>query len=409
MFDLGLWIEIFQSMNKNRTRSILSGFTVAFAILLFTVLIGIANGLGNTFQEGFADDAINAIFINSGRTTKAYNGLQAGRRIQFRNEDFNYINEEFNDKIQYSSVRIYKNINASYKGEKNNYSVRAVNPDHQFLEKSIIEEGRYISQLDIKNKSKFIAIGKLVEEDLFSKKSALGEYVNLSGIQYKVIGVFSDEGNDNEERIIYMPATTAQLLYGNNDYIDQINLGYNPDLSVDQAISFSNTLTKRLKDRFSIAPTDQSAIRVFNMASQNKAVSQFNGAIKMIILVIGLGTLIAGIVGISNIMIFIVKERTKEIGIRKALGAQPSKIVSLILIESIFITTIAGYLGLVVGIGILKWANPILEDYFIKEAGVNTNIVVTATIILILAGTLAGYLPAKRASKIKPIVALRND
>ena len=409
MFDLGLWIEIFQSMNKNRTRSILSGFTVAFAILLFTVLIGIANGLGNTFQEGFADDAINAIFINSGRTTKAYNGLQAGRRIQFRNEDFNYINEEFNDKIQYSSVRIYKNVNASYKGEKNNYSVRAVNPDHQFLEKSIIEEGRYISQLDIKNKSKFIAIGKLVEEDLFSKKSALGEYVNLSGIQYKVIGVFSDDGNDNEERIIYMPATTAQLLYGNNDYVDQINLGYNPDLSVDQAISFSNTLTKRLKDRFSIAPTDQSAIRVFNMASQNKAVSQFNGAIKMIILVIGLGTLIAGIVGISNIMIFIVKERTKEIGIRKALGAQPSKIVSLILIESIFITTIAGYLGLVAGIGILKWANPILEDYFIKEAGVNTNIVVTATIILILAGTLAGYLPAKRASKIKPIVALRND
>jgi len=409
MFDLGLWIEIFQSMNKNRTRSILSGFTVAFAILLFTVLIGIANGLGNTFQEGFADDAINAIFINSGRTTKAYNGLQAGRRIQFRNEDFNYINEEFNDKIQYSSVRIYKNVNASYKGEKNNYSVRAVNPDHQFLEKSIIEEGRYISQLDIKNKSKVIAIGKLVEEDLFSKKSALGEYVNLSGIQYKVIGVFSDDGNDNEERIIYMPATTAQLLYGNNDYVDQINLGYNPDLSVDQAISFSNTLTKRLKDRFSVAPTDQSAIRVFNMASQNKAVSQFNGAIKMIILVIGLGTLIAGIVGISNIMIFIVKERTKEIGIRKALGAQPSKIVSLILIESIFITTIAGYLGLVAGIGILKWANPILEDYFIKEAGVNTNIVVTATIILILAGTLAGYLPAKRASKIKPIVALRND
>ena len=405
MFDLGLWIEIFQSMNKNRTRSILSGFTVAFAILLFTILIGISNGLGNTFQEGFADDAINAIFINSGRTTKAHDGLQAGRRIQFKNEDFDYINDEFEDKIQYSSVRIYKNVNASYKGEKNNYSVRAVNPDHQFLEKSLIEEGRYISQLDIKNKSKVIAIGELVEEDLFFKKSALGEYINLSGIQYKVIGVFSDEGNDNEERIIYMPVTTAQLLYGNNDYVDQINLGYNPELSVDQAISFSNTLTKRLKDRFSIAPTDQSAIRVFNMASQNK----FNFALKMIIFIVGLGTLIAGIVGISNIMIFIVKERTKEIGIRKALGAQPSKIVSLILIESIFITAIGGYIGLLLGIGILEWANPILEENFIKEAGVSTNIVVTATIILVLAGTLAGYLPAKRASKIKPIVALRND
>jgi len=409
MFDLDLWREIFQSMNKNRTRTLLSGFTVAFAILLFTILIGIANGLGNTFQEGFADDAINAIFINTGRTTKAYDGLQAGRRIQLKNEDFDYINEEYKDKIQYSTVRIFKNVNASYKGEKNNYSVRAVNPDHQFLEKSIMKDGRYISQLDMQNKSKFIVIGRLVEEDLFSKQSALGEYINLSGIQYKVVGVFKDEGNDNEERIIYMPASTAQLLYGNNDYIDQINLGYNPELSVDEAIAFSNKLTKRLKDRFSVAPTDQSAVRVFNMASQNKAVSQFQFALGLIIIVIGLGTLIAGIVGISNIMIFIVKERTKEIGIRKALGAPPRKIVSLILIESIFITAIAGYLGLVSGVAILEWANPILEDYFIKEAGVSTNIVVSATIVLVLAGSFAGYLPAKKASRIKPIVALRND
>jgi len=410
MFDLDLWREIFQSMNKNRTRSILSGFTVAFAILLFTILIGIANGLGNTFQEGFADDAINAIFIRSGRTTKAYDGLQAGRRIQYKNADFDYINEEYKDKIQYSTVRIFRNVSASYKGEKNNYSVRAVNPDHQFLEKSLMKEGRYISPLDMKNKSKSIVIGRLVEDDLFSsKESALGAYINLSGIQYKVVGVFTDEGNDNEERIIYMPASTSQLLYGNNDYIDEMNLAYNPDLSIDEAIAFSNKLTKRLKDRFSVAPTDQSAIRVFNMASQNKAITQFNGALGMIILVIGLGTLIAGIVGISNIMIFIVKERTKEIGIRKALGAPPRKIVSLILLESILITAITGYLGLVLGVAILKWANPILADYFIKDAGVSTNIVVSATIVLVLAGTLAGYLPAKKASKIKPIVALRND
>ncbi len=409
MFDLDLWREIFQSMNKNRTRSILSGFTVAFAILLFTILIGIANGLGNTFQEGFADDAINAIFIRTGNTTKAYDGLQAGRRIQLKNEDFDFINEEYKDKIQYSTVRIFKNVNASYKGEKNNYSVRAVNPDHQFLEKSIMKDGRYISQLDLQNKSKFIVIGRLVEEDLFSKESALGEYINLSGIQYKVVGVFTDEGNDNEERIIYMPASTAQLLYGNNDYVDSITLGYNPDLSVDEAIAFSNKLTKRLKDRFSVAPTDQSAVRVFNMALQNKGVSQLQFGLGLIIIVIGLGTLIAGIVGISNIMIFIVKERTKEIGIRKALGAPPRKIVSLILLESIIITAITGYIGLVLGVAVLEWANPLLEDYFIKEAGVSKNIVITATIVLVLAGSLAGYLPAKKASKIKPIVALRND
>ena len=409
MFDLDLWREIFQSMNKNRTRSVLSGFTVSFAILLFTILIGIANGLKNTFKEGFADDAINAIFISSGRTTKAHDGLQAGRRIQFKNEDFEYINEEFDNKIQYSTVRIYKNLTASYKNEKDNYSVRAVHPDHQFLEKSLIKEGRYISQLDVQKKSKVIVIGRLVEEDLFNKESALGEYINLGGIQYKVVGVFKDEGNDNEERIIYMPFSTAQLLYGNNDYVDQINLGYSPNLSIDDAIVFGNKLTKRLKDRFSVAPTDQSAIRVFNMASQNKGVTQFNFVLGALIIFIGIGTLIAGVVGISNIMIFIVKERTKEIGIRKALGAAPRKIVGLVLIESILITAIGGYIGLMTGIGVLKWASPHLEVYFIKDAGVNTDIVISATIALIIAGTLAGYLPARKASKIKPIEALRND
>lgn len=409
MFSLDLWREIFQSINKNRIRAILSGFTVAFAILLFTILIGIANGLVNFFKQNFADDAVNAIYINSGTTTQAYEGLQAGRRIQFKNEDFDFVNDEFEKNIQYSSVRIYKNVDASYKNEKNNYSVSAVNPDLQFLENTRITKGRFISVQDIKNKTKVIAIGRLVEEDLFDKESALGNFINLSGIQYKVVGVFKDEGGDNEERIIYMPASTAQLLYGNNDYIDQMTLGYNPNLSLDQAIAFSNKLTKRLKSRFSVAPADQRAIRVYNRASQNKAFTQFTSFIKVLVLIIGLGTLIAGIVGISNIMIFVVKERTKEIGIRKALGAQPGKIVSLILLESVVITAIAGYIGLLVGVGVLKWARPFLEEYFIRDAGVNTNIIVSATIILILAGSLAGYLPARRASRIKPIVALRND
>ena len=409
MFDLDLWREIFQSMSKNKTRAILSGFTVAFAILLFTILIGITNGLSNTFAEAMGDDAINAIFVRTGRTTKAYKGNQAGKRIQLKNEDFDFINEKFRNKIQYSTVRIYKNLTATYKNEKDNYSVRAVHPDHQFLEKSILRQGRYVSQLDIQNKSKVVIIGQLVKEDLFKKEDPLGKYISLSGIQYKVVGVFGDEGNDNEERIIYMPATTAQLLYGNNDYVDQINLGYSPDLSIDEAIAFGNSLTKRLKDRFTVAPTDQSAIRVFNMASQNKGVTTFENALAGIVLVVGLGTLIAGIVGISNIMIFIVKERTKEIGIRKALGAPPRKIVGLILVESVFITALAGYLGLIAAVGVLNWARPHLEDYFITNAGVSMNIAVSATIVLVLAGVIAGYVPAKRASKIKPIVALRND
>ncbi len=409
MFDIDLWREIFQSINKNRTRSLLSGFTVAFAILLFAILFGLAKGLENTFAEAFNDDANNSIFIYSGMTTKANKGLQAGRRIQFKNEDFDYIKEEFSDKVQYITARIYRNVTATFRNEKNTYNVRAVHPDHQYLEMTLIKDGRYINQNDIDNSTKVVVIGRLVEEDLFLKTTALGKYINLNGIQYKVVGVFTDEGNDNEERIIYMPITTAQRIYGNNDYIDQINLTYNPEMDYDQAIGFGRTITEKMKDRFDVASSDQRAIRIQNMAEANKGVGQMTSALGIIILIIGFGTLIAGVVGISNIMIFIVKERTKEIGIRKALGATPKSIVSIILIESIIITAIAGYVGLLLGMGILEWAGPMLETYFIKDPSVKPSLIIGATITLILAGAIAGYLPAKKASKIKPIVALRDD
>ena len=409
MFDLDLWREIFQSINKNRTRSLLSGFTVAFAILLFAILFGLANGLENTFAEAFVDDANNSIFIQSGRTTKAHKGLQAGRRIQFKNEDYEYLKEDFGDKVQYITSRIYRNVTASFRNEKDNYSVRAVHPDHQYLEKTMMKEGRYINQLDIDNETKVVVIGRLVEEDLFLKTTALGKYINLSGIQFKIVGVFTDDGGDNEERLIYMPVSTAQRIYGNNDYVDQINLTYNPEMNYDEALSFGRLITNKMKERFDVADNDQRAIRVRNMAEGTKAVGQMTFALGIIILVIGFGTLIAGIVGISNIMIFIVKDRTKELGIRKALGASPRSIVSIILLESILITAIAGYVGLLMGVGVLKLAAPMLETYFIKDPGVSTTLIIGATITLIVAGGIAGYLPAKKASKIKPIVALRDD
>ena len=409
MFDIDLWREIFQSINKNRTRSLLSGFTVTFAILLFTILFGLANGLNNTFSETFVDEASNAIFIRTGKTSKAHKGLQAGRRIQLKNQDFVYIKKDFDSETEYIASKVFKNITASYKNKKNNYSLIAVNPDNQYVEKSKVYSGRYVNQLDIDNQTKVIVIGRLVEDELFSKTSALGENVNLSGISYKVVGVFSDDGGDDEERIIYMPLSTAQQIYGNNDYVDQINLTYNPDFDYDQAIDFGLDLEKKLKNRFNVATNDQRAIRIFNRAMQNKGIKQMTSVLGVLILIIGMGTLIAGVIGISNIMIFIVKERTKEIGIRKALGASPKSIVSIILIESILITTLAGYLGLLVGVGVLEWASPVLKTYFITDPSVSKSLVISATLTLIGAGTLAGYLPAKKASKIKPIVALRDD
>lgn len=409
MFDIDLWREIFQSINKNRTRSLLSGFTVAFAILLFTILFGLANGLNNTFSKAFVDDAANAVYIRSGRTTKANKGLQAGRRIQFKNQDYDYIKSDFDPSIEFITSRVYRNVLANYKNEKNSYSVRAVHPDNKYVEKTKVTRGRYINQRDMKMANKVIIIGDLVREDLFLSEDPIGKYLNLSGIMYKVVGTYIDDGGDDEERLIHMPLSTAQQLYGNNDYVDQINLTYNPQYNYDQAIDFSVALEKKLKERFTVAKSDQRAIRVFNMAMQNKGINQMTSVLGILILIIGMGTLIAGVVGISNIMIFIVKERTKEIGIRKALGASPKAIIAIILVESVVVTTIAGYVGLLVGVGVLEWAGPSLKSYFITDPSVSRSLVIAATITLIAAGTIAGYIPAKKASKIKPIVALRDD
>lgn len=409
MFDLDLWREIFQSINKNRTRSLLSGFTVAFAILLFTILFGIANGLQNTFKEAFGTDANNSIVIFPGKTTKAHKGLQVGRQIQFKNEDRTFILDEFGDKVQYITSKVNKSVSASFKGEKNNYEVRGVYPEYMFIENNKVKVGRYINQNDIQNRAKVVVIGRVVEDYLFFKEDAIGKYINLSGIQYKVVGVFTDDEGDSEESVIYMPISTTQFVYGNNDFVDLMHLTYNPEMNSDQALNFGTQLTKKLKERFSVAKSDQRAIRVHNMAQGTKAVDQMTMGLTVIILVIGFGTLIAGVVGISNIMIFIVKERTKEIGIRKALGASPKSIVSIILIEAILITAIAGYVGLLMGMGVLELVGPSLEEYFIKDPSVSSSLVIGATITLILAGAIAGYLPAKKASQIKPIVALRND
>ena len=409
MFDLDRWREIFQAISKNKLRTALSGFTIAFAILLFTLLFGVGNGLKHTFEEQFAGDSQNSIYINSGRTTKPYKGLQSGRGIQFRNDDSKFINEKFPDKIQYFSPNIQRSMQVIYKGEQNRYTVRAVYPDYQPLESAVVEDGRFLTYLDVERRSKVVAIGRLVEKDLFDNLSAVGKNLNIEGISYKVVGVFSDPGGDNDERFIYTPFSTFQGMYKPNDELDYIGMTFNPDLNVDQAIAFSNLLTKMLKEKHNVDPRDQGAIRVRNYAEGTKNVQAFMMVLNVIILFIGIGTLIAGIIGISNIMVYIVKERTKELGIRKALGATPKSIVGMIMMESIFVTALAGYSGLMIGVFTLKALGESLEKYFILNPSVETYVVVGATIVLVIAGTIAGYIPAKRAASIKPIVALNDE
>ena len=410
MFDLDRWREIFQSINKNKLRSVMSGFTVAFAILLFTLLFGIVSGLKNTFEGAFVDNAVNSMIVRVWKTTKPFKGLQSGRRIQLKNPDYEYLADKYDSKIDLMTARIFKNFSISYDNKQDNYSVTAVHPDHQFLEKTIIDEGRYINQLDINESSKVIVIGRLIKSDLFGEKLALGKRVNVGGISYKIIGIFSDDGGDNEERVAYIPVTTAQKLYGNNEYLNQIRIGYNQDLNLDEAIAFGNLIERDMRSKLDIHPDDQSALSVRNMAEGRKGVDVFMIALFFIVVFIGSGTLIAGIIGISNIMIFVIKERTKEFGIRKALGAKPSSIVGMVVQESVLITTIAGYLGLTLGTYILSLiGNSLEKDYFIKDPSVSQGLVIGATFVLIISGLIAALVPARKASQIKPVVALRAD
>lgn len=409
MFDRDLWREIFQSIQKNKLRSILSGFTISFAILIFTLLFGIANGLQNTFESFFVSNASNAITIRTGKTSKPYKGNQSGKKIQLSNADFEFLKKKNTSKIEYSSGRIYKNFRVSHHNEHRNYNIKAVHPEHQFIEKSSMTRGRFINTSDLHNARKVAVIGKKVSDDLLKNKFPIGKYIQMQGIAFKIVGVFEEADDDDENSVIYIPLHTAQNLYEKNNYLNEISLTYNPTMNYEEALDFGYLIKKQLQERLTVAPKDQRAIRIRNNAEGKKGIDQLMFVIGILILFIGFGTLTAGIVGISNIMVYIVKERTKELGIRKVLGASPRAIVSLILLEAISITSLAGYLGIFIGIGALNLIDDKLEAYFIQDPHVDTPIVVGAVIVLIIAGAIAGYVPAKRASQIKPIVALRTE
>jgi putative ABC transport system permease protein len=410
MFSRDTWREIFDTLRKNKLRSFLSGFTVALGILIFISLVGMTNGLMNTFDKFFSQDATNVLYFFPGKTTIPYKGYKSARRIEFENSDLADIKKNFPMFIDFVSPRIFRNNLVKYKEESNNYTTIGVDWGQQFAEKTIIMKGRYINVEDVKNKTKYAVIGRLVEEDLFGSMNSIGKYIDIGGSVFKVIGVFQDDGGDNEERQIYMPYTTRQLIEKNTDKIGQIVVGFKPELGYTGAMALEMNLEKFLKDKKFISPKDQNGIFIRNVAEALKQNQDFAGVLQIIAALVAFGTIIAGIIGISNIMVYVVKERTKEIGIRKAIGATPKEVISNILLESTFITTISGFAGMIIGIAILSYlGEKLAEDYFITNPYINTGVAIFATVILIIFGALAGYIPAKRAARIKPIIALRDE
>lgn len=410
MFNRDTWQEIFLTIRKNKLRTVLSGFTVSLGILIFVGLVGMTNGLQNTFEYFFSQDATNVIYLFPGRTSMPYKGYKSLRQIEFENDDLADIKKNFSMFVDYISPRIFRSALVKYKEESNNYTTIGVDWGQQFAEKTIMMKGRYINQEDVKNRTKNVAIGRLVEKDLFGTNNSMGQFIDVGGSVFKVIGVFQDDGGDNEERQIYMPYTTRQLIEKNTDKINQIVIGFKEELGYTGAMAFERSLEKYLKDKKNINPEDQNGIFIRNVADQLKQNQDFAGVLAIIAALVAFGTIIAGIIGISNIMVYVVKERTKEIGIRKAIGATPRNVISTILLESIFITTISGFLGMIIGIGLLSTlGDKLMDDYFILNPGIGTGLAISATLVLILFGSLAGYIPAKRAARIKPIVALSDE
>nr|WP_298794136.1 ABC transporter permease [uncultured Allomuricauda sp.] len=408
MFDRDIWQEIFNTLKKNKLRAFLTGFSVGWAIFILVLLLGLVNGMQNGFTNQFNDDATNTIFIRPGTTSKAFAGFEKGRRIQLENDDIEYIKRSFPNDIEYLSARYYSNTIGRYKSETGSYPVQAVHPEFQIIEKLIITKGRFFNDADLTNKAKVAVIGKKVAEDLFKDEEPIGNFAEFNGLPFRIIGIFIDEGDDNAERRIYAPISTYQRIYGNTNNINAVALTYNPSYNLTEALEFSQRLEDIMKRRHKVAPEDQAGIRIWNYAEAFNDISNFTNGLGMMSIFVGFLILFAGIVGIGNIMVVSIKERTKEIGVRKALGAKPKQIVNLVLLESIFITTISGFIGLLFAWMILAAIGPNIKTQAFSNPSVEVSTVLISTIILIVAGVLAGLLPAIRAANVKPIVALSD-
>lgn len=414
MFDIERWQEIFDTIRKNKLRTFLTGLSVASGIFILVILLGFGQGMRNGIQKEFEQDATTSIEVWSGVTSVGYKGLNPGRRIQFTNENYESSSAIFNESIEFESSRFFvSNTNVNYGKESLVYSVQGVSNNYQFIENAGMIEGRFFNLKDEKEKAKVAVIGKKIRTDVFKDvDTPVGEYIQISGIPFKIIGVLKDNQEREEERI-YIPITTAQMVFNGNNNIDNMFFTLPPsenfDEAVVQSINFKNNLLSHLQQLHTVSPEDNSAVNVWSAMEEAKRYYTLTDNIKLFFWFVGICTIIAGVVGVSNIMLIVVKERTREIGIRKALGAKPWSIVGMILHEAIFVTAISGFAGLILSMALLEIVGPHIEIDYVANPSVNFTVAFTTVIVLVIAGTLAGFFPAWRAASVHTIEALRDE
>lgn len=416
MFSLDRWQEVLSTLARAPLRSILTSLAVAWGIFMLVVLLGFGHGLRKGAESQFADDAANSVWVFGGQTSQPYQGMPVGRRVTFTNADYDNLRKV--EGIEHLTGRFFPGSGGRpFGGERpvrvgaktQTFDVRAVHPDHLYLEKTLITAGRFVNDADLAEKRKVCIVGIPVADFFWHTTDVIGRSLEIGGVAFEIVGVFNDAGGDDGElRMIYVPVTTAQLAWNGADRLNALLFTVG-DKGVDETRELLDRVKTTLADRQRFNPEDPQAIRVRNNLEQYESFQQIFWIIEVFVSLMGLATLIAGIIGVANIMLITVKERTREIGIRKALGAPPLSIVGTIMQESIFITAAAGYLGLVAGVGLLSLvASVVPENEFFGEPQIDLTVAIYANVILVVSGALAGFFPAYSAAKISPVEAMRE-
>jgi putative ABC transport system permease protein len=409
MLDLDKWREILETLGKNRLRTCLTGFSVAWGIFMLIVLLGSGTGLMHGIEWSFRDDAVNSIWVFGGQTSTPYRGFKPGREIGFDNDDYSGITGSLAG-VEHRTARFYLSGPTTVRRgkESGNFDVRAVHPGHQHLERTIVRSGRFLNELDVRELRKTAAIGERVARALFGDASPVGSYIEINGIPFKVVGTFGDDGPESETEKVYIPISTAQRVFNGADRVHQF-MFTTGHAGLPQTEAMSAAVRGDLAERHDFAVEDERAVFVSNLNERFARFVALMGGIRAFVWIVGLGTILAGVVGVSNIMMISVRERTKEIGVRKALGATPWSIVSFILQESVLITSIAGYVGLVLGVVTVEAMAANIEHEIFRRPEVDLAVAFAAVALLVIAGTAAGLVPAVKAAKIRPVEALRDE
>lgn len=402
--------EMLDFLTRHKLRTALTGLSVAWGIFMLIILLGAGRGLQNGVQNDFKDDAVNSIWIRPARTSLAYQGHTPGRRVRFENADIEAIQKELPG-VEYLTGRFYLRgeFAVSYREKSAAFEIRGCHPDHLFLEKTLMVKGRFINDIDLDKRRKVAVIGLEVQRELFGDQDPIGEYINVRGAQYQVVGLYRDEGGLAELKKIYIPISTAQLVYGEADAVHHI-MFTTGQATVEQSQLLVANARSLLGGRHDVSPDDHRALSINNNLERFEKVNQIFEWIRRFVWAVGIGTIFAGVVAVSNIMLISVKERTVEIGVRKALGATPASVVWMVLQEALFITSLAGYAGLVAGTLVVEAVKKHLppNDY-LRSPEVDFDTALIATGLLIVSGALSGLVPALNAARVKPVVAMRGD